>query len=260
MTTLAPPSTTRPAAHLLPVPPLRGHALSAAGLGCLAAAGLAVTVHTSLNTAPAQPLVAVAGFAAMMTIALVAMRDHHPFPRFGPANHVTMLRGMLAATTASVMIEPAQSTIAWPLVVTTLTMVTLDGVDGWFARRTRMSSAFGARFDMEIDAFFMLVLSILVWRYAKAGPWVIAIGLMRYAFVAAGWVMPWLARPLRATSRGKAVAIVQFAALGAALAPVVPGLASTVVCAAALAALVWSFTIDVRFLYEERARPDGRAL
>ena len=132
-------------------------------------AGLAVAVHTSFNTAPAQPLVAVAGFAAMMTIALVAMRDHHPFPRFGPANHVTMLRGTLATTTASVLAEPAHSSIAWALVVTTLTMVTLDGVDGWLARRSRMSSAFGARFDMEIDAFFMLVLSVLVWRYAKAG-------------------------------------------------------------------------------------------
>jgi phosphatidylglycerophosphate synthase len=136
----------------------------------------------------------------------------------------------------------------------------LDGIDGWLARRARMSSPFGARFDMETDAFFMLVLSILVWRHDKAGAWVVAIGLMRYAFVAAGWWLPWLARPLRSTWRGKAVAVGQFAGLGVALLPVVPVPASTLVSGAALAALVWSFAIDVKFLFKERARPDGRAL
>ena len=46
----------------------------------------------------------------------------------------------------------------------------LDGVDGWLARRRGMSSAFGARFDMEIDALLVQVLAILVWRYGKAAP------------------------------------------------------------------------------------------
>ena len=35
----------------------------------------------------------------------------------------------------------------------------LDGVDGKVARRTRNASAFGARFDMEVDAFLILVFS-----------------------------------------------------------------------------------------------------
>ena len=36
----------------------------------------------------------------------------------------------------------------------------LDGVDGQVARRTRTVSALGARFDMEVDAFLVLVLSV----------------------------------------------------------------------------------------------------
>ena len=40
----------------------------------------------------------------------------------------------------------------------------LDGVDGWWARRTGTCSAFGARFDMEVDAFLILVLSVYVAR------------------------------------------------------------------------------------------------
>jgi phosphatidylglycerophosphate synthase len=203
--------------------------------------------------------VSIAVFSTMIGITLVTMRDHHPFPHFGAANWVTMLRGVLVAQAASVIAEPATAPLAWTVVGLTATVAGLDGLDGWLARRAQMSSVFGARFDMETDAFFMLVLSLVVWRHDKAGLWVTAIGLMRYAFVAAGWVMPWLARPLRSTWRGKAVAVGQFVALGVALLPVVPPPVSTIAAAAALAALVWSFAIDIRFLYRERARPDGRA-
>jgi phosphatidylglycerophosphate synthase len=243
----------------LPAPPLRGRVLLAAGLGALTAAGLAVFLQEWLRTTPIQPLVGIAVFSTMIGITLVTMRDHHPFPHFGAANWVTMLRGVLVALAASLIVEPATAPVAWTVVGLTATVAGLDGVDGYLARRARMNSVFGARFDMETDAFFMLVLSLVVWRHDKAGSWVIAIGLMRYAFVMAGWVMPWLARPLRSTRRGKAVAVGQFAALGVALLPVVPAPASTIAPAVALAALVWSFTIDVMFLYRERARPVGRA-
>ena len=50
----------------------------------------------------------------------------------------------------------------------------LDGVDGRVARRTGTVSAFGARFDMEVDAFLILVLSVCV--AAQVGWWVLAIG------------------------------------------------------------------------------------
>ena len=234
--------------------------LIAAGLGSLALAGLAVALHSWFDTIPTQPLVAQAVFTAMMAVALLTMRDQHPFPNFGAANWVTLMRAVLVALAASLITEPAQSSLAWVVVALTATVAALDGIDGWLARRTGMSSAFGARFDMETDAFFMLVLSLVVWRHHKAGVWVIAIGLMRYAFVAAGWVWPWLAQPLRSTRRGKAVAVGQFVGLGVALMPGVPVTASTLACGTALAGLAWSFAVDVRFLYKERARRDGRAL
>ena len=46
-------------------------------------------------------------------------------------------------------------------------MTALDGVDGWLARRSGIASAFGARFDMEIDALLILVLAVLAWRSAR---------------------------------------------------------------------------------------------
>ena len=52
----------------------------------------------------------------------------------------------------------------------------------------------GARLDGEVDAFLILVLSVYVAR--DAGAWVLAIGLARYLFLAAGWVLPWMRAPL----------------------------------------------------------------
>ena len=57
----------------------------------------------------------------------------------------------------------------------------LDGIDGWLARRTGMASDFGARFDMETDAALIMVLALLAWQFGKAGVWVLASGLLRYA-------------------------------------------------------------------------------
>jgi len=254
--TMAAPSTSSVSAvwWQLPAPPLRGRVILAAGLGCVAVFGLGLVVQSQFSTTSMQPLTATAAFAVWMAIAIGAMRHHHPFVRFGPANHVTMARGMLVWLSASMIAEPVGSPVAWALVAATVMVVALDGVDGWLARRTRMNSAFGARFDMETDAFFMLVLSVLVWRHHKAGLWVLGIGLMRYAFVAAGWVLPWLSRPLRSTPRGKAAAMAQLAGLGIALVPLVPMPISTIVSATALATLAWSFAIDVRFLWV--TRPD----
>src|SRR5881409_676652 len=69
----------------------------------------------------------------------------------------------------------------------------LDAVDGWVARRT-WTTAWGARFDGEVDAFLIAVLSVYVARFA--GAWVLAIGAARYAFFAAGWLLPWLREAL----------------------------------------------------------------
>ena len=72
---------------------------------------------------------------------------------------------------------------------------------------------------------------------------------MRYAFVAAGWLLPWLARPLRSTLRGKTVAVLQYVGLGVALGPVTPVWLSEPVGAVTLTLLTWSFAVDVMWLY-----------
>ena len=187
--------------------------------------------------------------AAATLGAFVGIAGHqHPHARFGAANAVTTVRVGLVALVGALIAIDADATGLWLAVVLASIAAALDGVDGWLARRTRLTSEFGARFDMETDALLILVLSILAWRHEKAGAWVLGSGLMRYAFVAAGRVLPWLARPLRSTLRGKTVAVVQIVGLIVAVAPIIPVPSSAIVAAVTLAALVWSFAVDIVWL------------
>lgn len=184
--------------------------------------------------------------AAVVVVGLAGAR--HPWPRFGAANGVTVLRVAVIALTGGLIGEPPGARVQWLAVAAMIVVAVLDGVDGWLARRTGLATPFGARFDMETDAAAILILSVLVWQNGKAGAWVIACGLMRYAFVAAGWVLPWIAGPLRSTPRGKSVAIAQMVGLSAALSPLVPLPYSIFIAGLTLAALVWSFTVDIIWL------------
>jgi phosphatidylglycerophosphate synthase len=130
-------------------------------------------------------------------------------------------------------------------------VLTLDGLDGWLARRTKMASAFGARFDVEVDALLIQTLAVLAWQEAKAGPWILLSGLLRYGFLAAVWLLPWMQRPLTPTSRARIICVVQTAALVVVLAPGVTPPLSWTIAALGLAALCYSFLVDIMRLWRQ---------
>lgn len=218
------------------------------GLGLVATAAVGTAVYGWAGLSGTYALQATVAYGALTTVIVGAASRQHPFPRFGAANYLTMVRAMMMALVAGLIGDGRSPQLLWPAIGAVTLVAVLDGVDGWLARRSGMASVFGARFDMETDAALILVLSILVWEHGKAGAWVLMCGLMRYAFVAAGWLLPWLAQPLRSTWRGKSVAVVQYVGLSVALAPVVAPPLSTGVAAATLATLVWSFAVDVTWL------------
>ena len=223
----------------------------AIGVGLASGAGAGLVAIDVVDEPFGYPLRALTVFAILLAGVIRVSGDDHPHSGVGPANYVTATRAALVALAASVVGDQAAPSMLWVLVGLAITASALDGVDGWLARRTGMASGFGARFDMETDALLILVLSVLAWEHEKAGVWVLLCGFMRYGFVAAGWWLPWLAQPLRSTSRGKAVAVAQVLCLTLALAPVVPPRLSTLVAACALATLAWSFALDVRWLWRQ---------
>lgn len=176
-----------------------------------------------------------------------------PAGPLGWANRVTLLRAVLVAIVAAGVWMPLSALGHWQWLSLALIALLLDGVDGWVARRTATQSAFGARFDMELDALLILLLCLGVMLKTSAGPWVLLIGAMRYAFVAAGWRYPWLQAPLYDSQRRKAVCVWQMAALLLALVPwASSGHVAPVLALSALLALLYSFGVDIRWLYRRQ--------
>lgn len=218
----------------------------------VAVAFLALLASAQLPVSPWYAAQAGGMFAAIVLIATSGLRNYHPFPTFGPANHVTMARAALVALIAGFIGEPDLPIIAWSAVLIAIPAVVLDGVDGSLARRSRMMSAFGARFDMEIDALLVQLLAILAWQHGKAGPWVLLSGFMRYLFVAAGWLWPWMRRHLFPSFRRKAICVAQIVGLIVTIMPVITPPASAAVAGIALAALFYSFFCDSFWLWRHR--------
>ena len=128
----------------------------------------------------------------------------------------------------------------------------LDAVDGQVARRTGTATVLGARFDMEVDAFLILVLSVYVAR--SVGAWVLAIGVMRYAYLVATWAWCWMRASPPPRYWRKVVAAVQGVVLVVVAADVLPEPLEVAAVVVALALLVESFGRDVAWLWSRTER------
>ena len=228
-------------------------------LACILPAGLTVGVIAELCTlqfafGPAYLAKAVAVFAAGAAIVLAGLPRHHPFGSFGAANQVTLARGVLIALLVALIGERSDTGSPLLVVVLATTVAVLDGVDGWLARRTGMSSAFGARFDMELDAVLIMALAVLAWLFGKAGAWVLCGGLLRYAFMAAGQLFPWMRSPLPPSERRRVIAVVQMVALIVTVAPMIPVGLSVPVALIGLVAVTLSFLLDTVWLAQNAAQ------
>jgi phosphatidylglycerophosphate synthase len=174
---------------------------------------------------------------------------------FGAANMVTLARGALICLVAAACLSPHWRVAHWHwIVVSALLALALDGVDGAVARASGRASAFGARFDMELDAFLILMLSAGAALQGKPGSWVLAIGAMRYLYAAAGRIWPWLTAPVPPNPWRRPICVVQIAALVWIVTPLAPPRLAALLAALALAALLFSFGADVWWLYRQRPR------
>ncbi|HEY0448673.1 CDP-alcohol phosphatidyltransferase family protein [Actinophytocola sp.] len=218
--------------------------------GVAAQVVLLVALTMAAGLGPAGWLAGIA-FATVGVAALTVGLRRFGARSFGPADLVTMTRAILAGGVTALVVDTTPGPVpVTPLVVLAAVALATDAVDGRVARRTGTVSAFGARFDMEVDAFLILVLS--AYLATTLGPWVLAIGLMRYAFVAAGRVLPWLRADLPHSMIRKTVAAAQGIVLTVAAADLLPHVASVVLTGLALAALTWSFGYDLGWLHRHR--------
>ena len=214
---------------------------------------LLALLGTAIGLGPAGWLTGLAFAGA--TWAVLSRALHRTRPRsFGPANRVTLGRATLVGGVTALVADSFESSPPVTVFVgLTAVALILDGVDGKVARATNTSTPLGARFDMEVDAFLILVLSVYVSM--QQGPWVLLIGGMRYGFVAAARVHPWLNAPLPPSMARKTVAALQGVVLLVAGAGILPYGVTAAAVALALGSLVWSFGRDIVWLWRHGARP-----
>lgn len=225
-------------------------------IACLLLAPAVLALGLILTRSPAGAATALSAFSLLAGFAGMALMRHYPHDRLGLANIVTLSRGAIIAALAGFLATPGalggNDQLAWTVFAIAIFSLCLDGVDGYFARRQGLTSDFGARFDMEIDSVFALLLAVLCWQSGKAGAWVLVLGGMRYLFLAAALVWPWLLAPLPERFTRKAICVVQIAVLIALLAPIISGPLSWTIAAIGTLLLVYSFGRDVFWLARHR--------
>ena len=160
--------------------------------------------------------------------------------------------GGVAALTAESFVG---ATSVRTLVCLSVVALLLDGVDGQVARRTGTTSDLGARLDMEVDAFLILVLSVYV--STTAGPWVLVFGAAHYLLLLSGAALPWLRQPSPPRYWGKVVAATTGIALTVAAAGVLVPTLTTVMLLGTLALLAESFGRQVWWLHRHRVRVEA---
>ncbi|MEF7616568.1 CDP-alcohol phosphatidyltransferase family protein [Aquincola sp. MAHUQ-54] len=252
-----PPETLARTAAGTPAHTLRRDAGREFAAMALVAGAAAMAVAALAGLGGDYPAKAVTLYAMAAALAWRGLGAHAPHARFGAGNRLTLARlanvVLLAALVGEAPADPRQ--LAWGIVVAATLGAVLDAADGPLARAAGLASEFGARFDMETDALLTLVLCALLVQFDKVGAWVLASGLMRYAFVLAALRWPWLAAPLPPSRRRQAVCVVQITCLIVCLGPIVPRPGATALAAFALAALALSFAVDVRWLSRHRHPP-----
>lgn len=221
----------------------------AALVGAVASFGAAVVAMggVSLSGAVSALMAYLLGVALFSQLAA----RHYPVARFGWANCVTLWRAGLIAGLVAPLATGAPG--GWGVAIVAVIALSMDGVDGFLARRQGLQTRFGARFDMEVDALFAAVLAA---HAALAGLPILAmlvLGGARYLFALAGWVAPWLAAPLPDRLWRKAVCVVQLGVLIAVQLPFWPESAAGVLVSLAAIGLVLSFAVDIRWLYARRS-------
>ncbi|MEJ6388782.1 CDP-alcohol phosphatidyltransferase family protein [Gymnodinialimonas ulvae] len=188
-------------------------------------------------------------FAVAASVALFGMARSYPHGVPGLCNIVTLARLGLACLLVGALVSGASA--QWLVFAIAGLAFALDGVDGYLARRSGLSSDFGARFDMEVDSALALTLAALAYSSEAAGVYVLLLGLPRYAFGLAQVFLPWLNRPLPPRFTRKVVCVIQIAALLVMVFPLAGSPFTDTLAALAALALVWSFWRDIAWLRAE---------
>lgn len=231
---------------------LRRQAVLAVGLAGLATIGLGLLARPGLDPHAAGPGLAAALYLLVAAGVVAGIGGHRPHAAFGLANAVTLARAALVCALLGLVGAAPGDRLQWLALAIGFLALALDGLDGWIARRRGTVSRFGAAFDREIDGLSMLVVAVVVAALGRAGHFVLIAGALRYLFLGAQRLAPWLGAELPPSRRRKAAFGGSLSLLLVCLAPVLEPAVANAVAAAAVGLVAASFAVDVAWLFRTR--------
>ena len=211
------------------------------------AALVLVAFGVALFLGKASPVAAV-GVVSLAALVAARRGSWTSSGRFGGANVVTAGRALIVGAVGARLHHAPEPVLA----AIVLGVFALDGFDGWLARRHGTSSEFGALFDMETDAYFVLTVELVLYQRGDFGAWILVTGVLRYVYVLVRAFVP-ARRPDVARSRFGRLAF-SCLALGLFFAFALPGIIGTVAALAGTACVTLSFA---RSFYDSYAPKSG---
>ena len=211
--------------------------------GCALAHALSMGGAVCAATLAGEPLWF--GAAGVVSLLIWITLGGRPWARHELATLPNAITGLRALVCASLPLWFARlSPLSFTAAV--FALLAVDGIDGMVARRTGRTTAFGARLDLEADAFLTMMLCLLLHHGALVPAWVLVAGLLRYFYAAAIALVPARGEEPRSQlarmSAGLLIFTLAFSfLLGPRWAPLAAGVGTVLVSGSFLRSLYWSY-------------------
>jgi len=106
------------------------------------------------------------------------------FTTLGTANHLSLIRGLLASLVAGFLFLPWPTGIlSWLPSLLYLVAYIIDYFDGYYARRNNQVTLLGTKLDIEFDGLNMFIVNLLAIWYGQLDLWFLSISLAYHFFV-----------------------------------------------------------------------------
>ena len=170
---------------------------------------MAIWGYLCMNHLPLNGILAIGvlSFLALLYLGRPIFSQNTPYG--GYANWITLFRLLLLMVTT---FQLEQFSIIQLFVLLSLCLI-LDGVDGKVARQYQQESDWGALFDKEVDSFFVLVVSLILYQYYGIPIWIVGIGLLHYLYEIVLYFLNWQPILTKKNPIGRYVAFLLFASL-----------------------------------------------
>ncbi|MBI4763107.1 MAG: CDP-alcohol phosphatidyltransferase family protein [Deltaproteobacteria bacterium] len=172
-------------------------------------------------------------------------------PPGGLANRVTLIR--LAGLTTLMLLAFRISNQVLSLLL--FVLVLMDGLDGYLARKKDQRTTFGANFDMETDALFVCLVSVLLISKGLSAKWILIPAWIKYYYTVFIDLAGLNTVPEKRTLFGATAAFIMFLAL--VLAFVLPEKTRLILTISATILLTISFASSLVKAVVLKNRPRG---